>query len=60
MSRNAKEGVVATSGDENKTSVIELNCETDFVAKNDDFILFAKELSELNNKNSSNLEKLNK
>jgi elongation factor Ts len=60
MSRDAKEGVVATSGDENKTSVIELNCETDFVAKNDDFVSFAKELSELNNQNNSNLEKLNK
>ena len=60
MSRDAKEGVVATSGDESKTSVIELNCETDFVAKNDDFVSFAKELSELNNINSSNLEKLNK
>ena len=60
MSRDAKEGVIATSGDENKTSIIELNCETDFVAKNDDFILFAKELSELNNKNSSDLDKLNK
>jgi elongation factor Ts len=60
MSRDAKEGVIATSGDVNKTSVIELNCETDFVAKNDDFILFAKELSELNNKNESNLEKLNR
>ena len=60
MSRDAKEGVVATSGDENKTSVIELNCETDFVAKNDDFILFAKELSELNNTNDSDVEKLNK
>ena len=60
MSRDAKEGVVATSGDENKTSIIELNCETDFVAKNEDFILFAKELSELNNKNDSDLGKLNK
>ena len=60
MSRDAKEGVVATSGDEDKTSVVELNCETDFVAKNDDFVLFAKELSELNNNNDSNLEKLNK
>jgi len=60
MSRDAKEGVIATSGDEIKTSVIELNCETDFVAKNDDFILFAKELSDLNNKNESNLEKLKK
>jgi len=60
MSRDAKEGVVATSGDESKISVLELNCETDFVAKNDDFVLFAKELSELNNKNESDLDKLNK
>ena len=60
MSRDAKEGVIATSGDENKVSIIELNCETDFVAKNDDFINFAKELSELNNKNESDLDKLNK
>ena len=60
MSRDAKEGVVATSGNEIKTSVIELNCETDFVAKNEDFVLFTKELSELNNKNNSNLEELNK
>ena len=60
MSRDAKEGVVATSGDEYKTSLIELNCETDFVAKNEDFISFVKELSELNNSNNSNLIKLNK
>ena len=60
MSRDAKEGVIATSGDESKISVIEINCETDFVAKNDDFVSFAKELSELNNQNGSDLEKLNK
>jgi len=60
MSRDAKEGVIATSGDENKISVIELNCETDFVAKNDDFVSFAKELSELNNQNNSDLDRLNK
>ena len=60
MSRDAKEGVIATSGDKSKISVIEINCETDFVAKNDDFVSFAKELSELNNQNSSDLEKLNK
>ena len=58
MSRDAKEGVVAISGDEKKTSVIEVNCETDFVAKNEDFINFVKELSELNNQNDSNVEKL--
>jgi len=60
MSRDAKEGVVATSGNESKISVIEVNCETDFVAKNEDFVLFTKELSELNNRNNSDLEKLNK
>ncbi len=60
MSREAKEGVVAISGDEKKTSIIEVNCETDFVAKNDDFINFVKELSELNNQNDSNLDKLKK
>ena len=58
MSRDAKEGVVVVSGDETKTSVIEVNCETDFVAKNDDFISFVKELSELNNKKNSNLDEL--
>ena len=60
MSRDAKEGVVAISGDKNKTSIIEVNCETDFVAKNDDFINFVKELSDLNNEVDSNTEKLTK
>jgi len=58
MSRDAKEGVVVVSGDEIKTSIIEVNCETDFVAKNDDFISFVKELSELNNQTNSNIEEL--
>ena len=58
MSRDAKEGVVVVSGDETKTSIIEVNCETDFVAKNDDFIAFVKELSELNNEKNSNIEEL--
>ena len=58
MSRDAKEGVVAVSGDENKTSVVEVNCETDFVAKNEDFTNFVKELSELNNLNNSNIDDL--
>ena len=58
MSRDAKEGVVAVSGDTTKTSVIEVNCETDFVAKNEDFTSFVKELSELNNEKNSNLDDL--
>ena len=60
MSRSATEGVVVTSGNEKKMSLIEVNCETDFVAKNDDFIEFVKELSELNNHHSSNIEDLKK
>ena len=58
MSRHAKEGVIALSGDHSKTSILEVNCETDFVAKNEDFIVFVKELSEINGKVSSDLEKL--
>ena len=60
MSRDAREGVVAVSGDEKKTSIIEVNCETDFVAKNDDFISFVKEISDLNHEKNSNFEELNK
>ena len=59
MSRDAKEGVIAISGDNKKTSLIEINCETDFVAKNNDFINFVKEVSEINNECSSDIEKLN-
>ena len=60
MSRVANEGVVAVSGDTKKTSLIEINCETDFVAKNDDFINFVKELSVLNDNLNSDVEKLKK
>ena len=60
MSRDAKEGVMALSGDEFKTSILEVNCETDFVAKNEDFIDFVKELADLNNLVDSDLEKLQK
>ena len=60
MSRDAKEGVVAVSGDEKKTSIIEVNCETDFVAKNESFVSFVKEISEINNEKNSNIEELKK
>ena len=58
MSRDAKEGVVAVTGDEKKISLIEVNCETDFVAKYNAFINFVKELSELNISNNSKIENL--
>ena len=60
MSRDAREGVIAISGDDKKTSLIEVNCETDFVAKNNDFVNFVKELSDLNNNADSNIENLKK
>ena len=60
MSREAKEGVVAVSGDEKKISLIEINCETDFVEKTNDFINFVKELSKINNLLNSNIEKIKK
>ena len=47
-------------GMKKKTSIIEVNCETDFVAKNDDFINFVKELSEMNNQNDSKVDDLKK
>ena len=60
MSREAKEGVVALSGNEKKFSIIEVNCETDFVAKNEDFVNFVKELSEINLLHNSDVEKIKK
>ena len=60
MSRDAKEGVIAVSGDDKKISLMEVNCETDFVAKNEDFVSFVKELSDLNNNVNSNTESLKK
>ena len=58
MSREANEGLVFICGDEKKTSIIEINCETDFVAKNDDFLNFTKEIGEINNSVNSDIEKL--
>lgn len=47
--REAKEGVVIakTTTDGKKGIIIELNCETDFVAKNADFVQFAQSVADL-------------
>ena len=58
MSRSANEGVIAITENNQTSSILEINCETDFVAKNDDFISFVKELSEINNKIKSDRESL--
>jgi len=60
MSRDAKEGVIAVTDNDKQISLIEVNCETDFVAKNDDFVNFVKELSNLNNNVNSNVDDLKK
>lgn len=51
--RIAAEGVVGiyVSPDAKLGAMIEVNCETDFVAKNDDFLAFAKALAEMVAKN---------
>ena len=59
MSRTASEGLVLVKEEQGKISIIEINSETDFVAKNVNFISFCKELSELNFILKGNLEKLN-
>ncbi|WP_322013935.1 translation elongation factor Ts [Paraburkholderia sp. J12] len=46
-SRVTAEGVIASFVGGNAGAVVELNCETDFVAKNDDFLAFANKVAEL-------------
>ncbi len=58
MSRTASEGLALVSEENGEVAVIEINSETDFVAKNQDFINFCKELSSLNLKNKGDLKKL--
>ena len=59
MNRTASEGLVLVKQDNGQISIIEINSETDFVAKNKDFINFCKELSEINFKSKGDLNKLN-
>ena len=59
MSRTATEGLALVKEDGGQISLIEINSETDFVAKNKDFINFCKELSEINFITRGDLNKLN-
>ena len=59
MSRTSSEGLVMVKESEGKISLIEINSETDFVAKNKDFINFCKEMSEINFKLKGNIEEIN-
>ncbi len=59
MSRTASEGLALVKEDQGKISLIEINSETDFVAKNQDFINFCKELSQINFDVKGDINKLN-
>ena len=59
MSRTASEGLALVKEVEGQISIIEINSETDFVAKNKDFINFCKELSDINFSTKADVEKLN-
>ena len=56
MERVAADGLVCISEKENKFSIIEVNSETDFVAKNNEFIKFVEEISKLALLNSGKME----
>ncbi len=58
MSRTATEGLALVKEDLGNIALIEINSETDFVAKNKDFISFCKELSDINFKVKGNLDEL--
>ena len=57
MTRIAADGLVCINEKDNKFSIIEINSETDFVAKNNEFINFGEEVSALLLTNSGDLEK---
>jgi len=60
MNRTAAEGLCLLEEKNGEVSIIEINSETDFVAKNKDFISFCKEISDINFKVKADLEKINK
>ena len=60
MSRVAADGLILVNEKDGNVSAIEINSETDFVAKNKDFISFCKDVAEINFKNQGDLDKLSK
>ncbi len=59
MSRVAADGLIILNEEDGNVSAIEINSETDFVAKNKDFISFCKEVATLNFTNKADLKLLN-
>jgi len=55
MERIAADGLISISEHKNKFSIIEVNSETDFVAKNEEFIKFVEEISNISLSNSGKM-----
>ena len=60
MVRIANEGLICIHEENNKSSIIEINCETDFAAKNSEFLKFSENLSKLCFELRGNLNNLKK
>ena len=58
MQRVAADGLICIYEKDNKFSIVEVNSETDFVAKNDQFIKFVEEISKLAFLNSGKIESI--
>ena len=58
MGRTAAEGLICIYENQNKFSMIEINSETDFVAKNSEFVKFAEEVSRVALDTSGKIEDL--
>ena len=58
MGRNASEGLVLVHIDKDEVAMVEINSETDFVAKNKDFLSFSKEIAKINFEVLGDIEKI--
>tara|TARA_Y100000590_G_C15740697_1_gene1020162 strand:- start:1825 stop:2694 length:870 start_codon:yes stop_codon:yes gene_type:complete len=58
MGRIAADGLICISESKNKFSMIEVNSETDFVAKNEEFIKFSEELAEIGILSEGNIDNI--
>jgi len=58
MERTASDGLVCVELNNNKFSIVEINSETDFVAKNSEFLKFVEEISKINLLNLGKMDKI--
>jgi len=58
MERVAADGLISICEEQNKFSIIEVNSETDFVAKNEEFIKFVEEISNISLLNSGKMDEI--